>query len=198
MKDIWLTVLRDRNSSLKDFREATSKLAMDIAFDSGTFLERNSQTVFTPFQETLGFELSNPVLVPILRSGLAMLPAFLQVYPSSIVGFLGMKRNERTFEPSLYYENLPSFEKDQMVFILDPMIATGHSAKLAIELILEKGVEITSIVLIAILASTESIAYLSAHFPSLRISVAAVDPHLNSSKCIVPGLGDFGDRYFGV
>lgn len=198
MKDIWLTILRDRNSSLKDFREATSKLAMDMAFDSGTFLERNSQTVFTPFQETLGFELSSPILVPVLRGGLSMLPAFLQVYPDSIVGFLGLTRDEKTFEPSLYYENLPKFEKDQMVFILDPMIATGHSAKLAIELLLEKGVDITSIVLITILATVEAISYLSTHFPALRISVAAVDPGLNSSKCIVPGLGDFTDRYFGL
>jgi len=138
------------------------------------------------------------IIVPILRAGLAMLPSFLHFYPEASVGFLGMRRNEETKEPNLYYENLPPFQQNSSVIVIDPMIATGGSGILALEKIKQKGIPEERIIYVGILAATEGIERVKGLFPKVHLVIGQIDPHLDQNAFIVPGLGDFGDRYFGT
>jgi uracil phosphoribosyltransferase len=152
--------------------------------------------VKTPVGQAEGASISHRVvLVPILRAGLALLPAFLKYFPQAPIGFIGIRREEGTAKPQLYYENIPALKSTDLVFILDPMIATAGSALLAIDHLVKKGA--TQLALVGMLGSREGLEKIESAYPDLTVIVAAEDPELNSRKFIVPGLGDFGDRYFG-
>lgn len=198
MKETLITILRDKKTDIEDYRRATEKIATILAIDSAKYLSKLKISLSTPLVKTTGITfIKELVLVPVLRAGLAMLPAFLQTFPFAKVGFLGIKRDEKTFFPQLYYTKLPSFKKNEPLFILDPMIATGGSASLAIHILKEAGVKESQITLIGIIASPQGIKHIKKEHPKVTHIVAQVDKGLDKNRWIIPGLGDFGDRYFG-
>ena len=199
MKDHYLTQLRDANLSMVKFRENAQKLIQLLAAEAARFLPLKPTRVQTPFSETAGQTLPKaPILIAILRSGLAMLPPFLKLFPDAPIGFFGMRRDEKTLQPHLYYENLPLLHPDDNVFLLDPIVATGGSSALALQKICAAGVRPEKIVFASILASKQGASLLDQRFPQVRRCCAAVDERLNPQGYIVPGLGDFGDRFFGT
>ena len=199
MKEILISRLRDKNTSIADFREATEKLGFLLAGEVFSFLKQNSYVLKTPLSQTEGVELSRPTtLVPILRSGFALLPPFLKFFPKARVGFVGMRRDEKTAEPHQYYHNLPHLLKEEDVLILEPMIATGGSGLACIRQLLEAGAKEEQILFIGIIAAPIGIKVINDCFPKVKIHIAQIDQKLNAQKFILPGLGDFGDRYFGT
>ena len=199
MKEPLLTILRDRFSTLEHFRRSADQMAMLVAAESGAFIAKEARSVETPLGTAKGTSIKiEPVLVPILRAGLVLLPPFLKLYREAPIGLIGIRRNEKTAAPEFYYENLPQVHKESPVFLLDPMLATGQSASMAVKLIQEKGASPSQIVLFSILAAPEGVNFFKTHHPDVRLSIVKVDQSLNAAKWIVPGLGDFGDRYFGT
>ena len=155
-----------------------------------------SGTVQTPLEETEGRLLQGPlVAVPILRAGLGMLDAVVEYFPHVRVGYLGLERDEATFEPSEYYAKLPRLD-DAMTFVLDPMLATGGSANAALTSVKKAGA--ATVRMVSIVSAPEGVAALEREHPDVDIVTASVDRALNDSAYIVPGLGDFGDRLFGT
>lgn len=199
MKTALLTVLRDKNTSLEVYRHTTHRLGSLLAAEVAAKLEKKSKSIETPLSPMEGTELaSNIILIPILRAGMALLPPFMNLFPHASVGFFGIKRDEATAKPIEYYENIPKFSSKDSLIILDPMIATGGSAHVAVKKLLSKGAALSQIQIVGVVGATEGIAFLQSQHPGLQITVAGIDKELNSRKFIVPGLGDFGDRYFGT
>lgn len=200
MKDSLLTILRSKKTSVSEFRKTAQKLADLLASETVEELKQKSCSVETPFGKTKGHKIIKQIiLIPILRAGMALLPSFLSYFEEAHVAFLGIRRDEKTAKPHLYYEKFPSIKKNQLVFLLDPMIATGGSASLALQILIKNyKVSPEKIKVISIIASKEGINKIKKKFPKVAISVVAVDPKLNAKKFIVPGLGDFGDRFFGT
>jgi uracil phosphoribosyltransferase len=154
--------------------------------------------VVTPVASTLGTHLANPtpIVVPVLRAGLGMLEAFLELVPSAEVGYFGLERNEQTAVARRYYEKVPKDLGDAVVCLLDPMLATGGSAAMAIEGLQARGAR--AVRLLCVVAAPEGVAHLEQHAPQAEVYAAALDRQLNDRKYILPGLGDFGDRLFGT
>jgi uracil phosphoribosyltransferase len=196
MRESLLTVLRDEKTPLEGFRRASHQLAALLAAEASSLVTEDPKMVKTPVGQSEGASISHRViLVPILRAGLALLPAFLEYFPEAPIGFIGIYREKGTANPKLYYENLPVLKPTDLVFILDPMIATAGSALLTIDHLIKKGA--SQIALVGMLGSREGLEKIESEYPDLTVIVAAEDPELNSKKYIVPGFGDFGDRYFG-
>ena len=184
---------------MEDFRGSAENLAHILAQKTFSFVPRKKVAVETPLSTAEGEELMNQlVIIPILRSGLAILPPFLKYYPQAAVGFLGLKRDEKTAVAYEYYRNLPDIQKNATVLFIDPMLATGGSAVKAIDIVKSMGVAEEQMVFASIIAAPEGIAYVEQNFPGVQKVILQVDEHLNSKKFIVPGIGDFGDRYFGT
>lgn len=199
MKKALLTKLRNIHTSRDDFRHTTEQLSYLLAGEAGEYLKEVDQKVETPLTITNGSAFAYEiVVVPILRAGLAMLPAFLRFYPNASVGFFGMRRDEITKKPFLYYENLPPLHAQKNVILIDPMVATGGSGLLALNKLVAKGVLEENIIYVGILGAPEGISAIHQAFPKCQLIVAQVDEKLNSDAFIVPGIGDFGDRYFGT
>ncbi len=199
MKKILISVLRNRDTSMEHFRQVADQLGALLAVESAARLPKTNICIETPLATTQGETFKqHPVLVPILRSGLVMLPPFLRFYPGSLMGFLGMRRDEITILPELYYVKLPLFTAEDPIFLLDPMIATGGSSSLAVKILKNNGARESKITLISFIASPEGIAHFHKECPEAGLLVAQVDEGLDANKFIVPGLGDFGDRYFGT
>lgn len=197
MKDALLTVLRDKTTPAFAFRKTAEQLAAILAVEMSHCLPFESQNVETPECEFTGKRITSDIaLVPILRSGLAILPTFLHFFPSAKVGFVGVKRDERTAESHLYYDNLPKLKKEDQVLVLDPMLATGGTATVTIRLLQHFGVPQENIYILGIICSTPGRMAVQEAFPAVHIRYLTEDPILNDAKYIVPGLGDFGDRYF--
>jgi len=153
----------------------------------------------TPIDTATGIKLADPiVLVPILRSGITMLHAFTHYFPDASIGVVGLRRDEKTAIAHWYYENLPPLSKKEQVIILDPMIATGGTALETLKKLQEHGVPQEKILFVSMVCAPEGLEAIKAKFDQITIITAAVDDHLNAQKFIVPGLGDFGDRYFGT
>lgn len=177
------------------FRDLTAHLTRALVFAAAAHLPTRSQEITTPMESTTGTVLEHhPLLVPILRAGLGMLPAALDLLPESPTGFLGLRRNETTLEPTVYMNTLPAIGGGS-VFLLDPMLATGGSAQAAAALAAEQGAG--PITLISLMAAPEGIEAVNNHGQVDRLVVAAVDRQLNTQGFILPGLGDAGDRQFG-
>ena len=180
-----LKILRDRKADTTEFRDATRRLCALLMRKQKTILQKR------------GVPQKDVVFVVILRASLAFLDAAMQSFPKAPVGVLGLKRDEKTFAPRWYYENLPRLSKKSTVVICDPMLATGGSAEAAIKKLARRGADRKKMYFVGVIAATEGLSRLAKHIPQRNIMLAAVDEKLDARKMIVPGLGDFGDRYFG-
>lgn len=198
-KELLISILRDKSTTRAQFRYASTRLAEILAQESVNAIQAEKITIQTPITQAHGFKISKPiVLIPILRSGLALLPAFLNLFTEAAVGFVGMKRDEKTAKPMLYYKNIPKIEYNAQVIVLDPMIATGGSGADTLKIITDMGVEQEQIIFVGVISAPEGLAKMSQHFPKVKIIVAVQDQVLTTNKFISPGLGDFGDRFFGT
>ena len=158
-------------------------------------LEMDSFTVQTPMEKTEGARISGDVVfVPILRAGLGMLDAAMAAVPGSSIGYIGLERDEATAEASCYYSKMPELGAAQIVYVIDPMLATGGSAIQSIDRIKAAGA--TRISMVSIIAAPEGVAALQAAHPDVSIMTGVIDRELDENKYIRPGLGDFGDRLF--
>ena len=193
-----LTILRDVKTPGSLFRKVIEELGLLLAVEATRILPTEPVAVETPLERTQGRRLTSldPVLVPVLRAGLGLLPSFLQVLPTAKVGHLGLYRDHDTLVPVPYYRNFPPLLDQRYTFVLDPMLATGGSASEAVRQLKVAGAR--NITLASVLAAPEGIARLNADHPDCRIVVAAVDRQLNDRAYILPGLGDAGDRLFGT
>lgn len=199
MLDALLTILRDRNTNYDDFRIAANKLAYLLAAQAAEKLETISVALETPLSRTTGTLLAHDiVLVPIVRSGLALLPSFMEMFEASKVGFVVLQRDEETALPQLFYAKFPEFTENTRIIILEPMIATGGSVTAALKILNNRGIPNEHIIVVSVVVSTEGLKNVKGDFPGVTLIYAAEDPYLNTKKYIVPGLGDFGDRYFGT
>lgn len=195
--DTALVALRDVNTPTDAFRRNARSLTLILAYRVLADLPTREVQVETPLETTGGRVLEhNVVFVPVLRAGLAMLDSMADFVPGSKVGFVGLERNEETAIARNYYEKLPAQLADADTIILDPMLATGGSAVATVELLLRQGAKRIS--LACVVAAPEGIAAVHARFPQVSICTGVVDRCLNERKYILPGLGDFGDRYFGT
>ena len=192
-----LALLRDERTPPREFRRNAQELAVLLAFAATHDLETAAEKIRTPLAETDGAKLVRPiVVVPILRAGLGMSEAILPYLGDAAVGHIGMRRDETTHLPSSYYFNAPAQLAEADVLVVDPMLATGHSAADSISKLKAEGAK--RIRFICFLAAPEGIAHLTAQHPDVAVFTSAVDERLNASAYIVPGLGDAGDRYFGT
>ena len=188
--------LRDVHTAPTFFRYLTKRLTTVLILEATKDLPTQPISVQTPLEDTTGRRLAEPVVaVPILRAGLGMLDAVVELFPLVRVGYLGLERDEVTFEPSEYYAKLPEL-LDARTFILDPMLATGGSASAAIDSVKKAGAP--WIRMVSVVSAPEGVKTLEAAHPDVDIVTASVDRELNDSAYILPGLGDFGDRLFGT
>ncbi len=193
-----ISLLRDKNTGSKDFRELVSEIAMLMCYEATRDLPLKEVEIETPvaIAKTKIISGRKVAFVPILRAGLGMVEGMLNLVPAAKIGHIGMYRDPDTFEPHEYYCKLPSDITKREVIVLDPMLATGGSAIDAITQLKSKGV--TNIKFLCIIAAPEGLDALSKAHPDVQIYAAAKDDHLNEHKYIVPGLGDAGDRIFGT
>lgn len=191
-----LLALRDRTTPPALFRSLTKRLTTVLMLEATRDLPTRGHRVTTPLEETEGRVLEGPiVVVPILRAGLGMLDAVVDLFPQVRVGYLGLERDEATFRPSEYYAKLPHLD-DARTFVLDPMLATGGSARAALSSVKQAGA--VWVRMVSVVSSPEGIKALEESHPDVDVVTAAVDRALNDSAYILPGLGDFGDRLFGT
>ncbi len=195
--DRYLTILRDKDSDITQFRVAMSNIATILAYHALSDLELSQKTIETPIQQTTGYEFKDEVfIIPILRAGLSLENGILQFIPDAKVGHIGVYRDEETHDPVNYYHNLPEGIESAYTLVIDPMLATGGSAIHTINFLKEQGAH--QIRFVCLLAAPEGIERLQEAHPDVKIITAAIDSHLNENAYIVPGLGDAGDRYFGT
>lgn len=192
------TILRDKNTGSKQFRELVNEIAMLMAYECTRDLPLEEITVETPLMETTGYRISGKKLgiVPILRAGLGMVEGMLSILPAAKVGHIGLYRDPETLQPVEYYCKLPDDVSERDIFVLDPMLATGGSSSAAIGFLKEHGC--TSIRLVAIIGAPEGVEVVQKNHPDVDIYLANLDTELNSHAYITPGLGDAGDRLFGT
>jgi uracil phosphoribosyltransferase len=197
-----LTVLRDEKTDSPTFRRLVEELVTLLAYEATRDVKTTTVTIKTPVTETTGLKMAEPrpVVVPILRAGLGMLEGMTKLLPTAQVGFLGMVRDEKTLQASTYANRLPDDLTGRHCFVLDPMLATGGTLVAAFNFLIERGVaEITAICL---LAAPEGIKIVEDAFKNSGVAITLVtgslDEKLNEHGYIVPGLGDAGDRLYGV
>lgn len=197
-----LTTLRDRDTDSPTFRRLTEELVTLLAYEATREVRVTDHTVRTPVSTAHGVKLSapRPLVVPILRAGLGMLEGMTRLMPTAEVGFVGMVRNEETLQASTYAERLPEDLSSRQCYILDPMLATGGTLAAAVQFLVDRGAD--HITCICLLAAPEGIERLTHVLENLGVPctlvTAAVDERLNEMGYIVPGLGDAGDRLYGV
>ncbi len=196
-----LTVLRDKNTPSSVFRMLADELVTLLAYEATREVRVTPHPIETPVAPTTGVYLSEPrpMVVPVLRAGLGMLEGLMRLLPTAEVGFLGMKRDENTLEVETYANRLPSDLSGRQCFLIDPMLATGHTLVAAIKYLLERGADdVTCICLLAAPEGIETLKNSIGDNVKVNIFTAAVDECLNDKAYIVPGLGDAGDRLYGV
>ncbi len=193
-----LTLLRDKNTGSKDFRELVTEISMLMCYEATRDLPLKDIEIETPMTTCKTKVISGRKLafVPILRAGIGMVDGVIKLVPAAKIGHIGLYRDPSTHEPVEYYSKLPADINDREVIVLDPMLATGGSAIDAITMIKEKGA--TSVKFMCIIAAPEGMDALMAAHPDVKVYCAALDQKLNESKYIIPGLGDAGDRIFGT
>ena len=192
-----LTELRDVRTTPLAFRRSASRISMVLATEALRDAPSAAGSVQTPLGNAAGRVLTGDiVVVPVLRAGLGMLDAVLELLPAARVGHIGLQRDEATAIASKYYSKLPGDLSQSYVLMIDPMLATGGSAVAAIDMIKAAGA--TLIRMICIVAAPEGVALVERHHPDVPIYTPVIDDHLNEHKYIVPGLGDFGDRLYGT
>ena len=192
-----LVDLRDKRTPHDQFRRAATRISVLLAAEAMRDIPTIDVTVDTPIGPAPGRRVgSDIVVVPVLRAGLGMLDAVLELMPGARVGHIGLQRDELTAVASRYYSKLPSRLTSSYVLMIDPMLATGGSAVAALDLLTQAGA--ARILVVCIVAAPEGIALVERHHPDVSIYTPAVDQGLNAQKYIVPGLGDFGDRLYGT
>ena len=192
-----LTRLRDQQTGAQEFRRVLSEVAALMLYEATRSFAVAPVSVRTPLAKAGGFRLRREVvLVPVLRAGLGMLDSILQLIPHARVGFIGLKREETTLRATSYHKSLPPDLTPFEVILIDPMLATGGSAVAAMDLLTELGAK--HVRMVNLVAAPEGIRRVRAHYPKLPIFTAAIDRKLNEKGYILPGLGDAGDRLFGV
>jgi uracil phosphoribosyltransferase len=192
-----LTALRDKHCTTAEFRHHAGIVSKILTIEATKNLHVVGKTVHTPLAPFYGKKLKNDVVVvPVLRSGLAMLMELQDFLPAAVVGFIGLARDEKTAQAHEYYQNLPKIFASHTVLLIDPMLATGGSFVESLAMLKAKGAK--HITIICIVSAPEGIKKIAKEFPDVDIYTAAIDSKLNGRKFIVPGLGDFGDRYFGT
>lgn len=193
-----LTILRDKRTNVRDFRQLCSEISMLMAFQAMSDLPLEDIAIETPVAKTTSQRLSGKklALVAILRAGLIMVDGILNLVPSARIGHIGLYRDSKSLEPVEYFTKLPADISERRVFVLDPMLATGGSAAAALQILKDKGAH--NIKLLCIIAAPEGVKLVHAQHPDIEIIVAAQDSHLNAQGYIVPGLGDAGDRIYGT
>ena len=197
-----LTVLRDSSTDSPTFRRLTEELVTLLAYEATREVRTRVVSITTPVAQTQGVHLASPkpLVVPILRAGLGMLEGMVRLLPTAEVGFLGMVRDEDTLRASTYAERLPDDLSGRQCYVLDPMLATGGTLSAAISFLVNRGAD--HITAICLLAAPEGCARLDRELHGLDIPVnvvtAAMDEKLNEKGYIVPGLGDAGDRLYGI
>ena len=194
-----LSILRDKNTGVKEFREAVGEIAALMCYEATRNLPTKEIEIETPVATAKVKVLAGKKLaiVPILRAGLGMVDTMISLIPSAKVGHIGLFRDPETHEPVKYYCKMPPDISERQVFVVDPMLATGGSAIAAID-ILKNEYGCKSITLMDIIAAPEGVKAVSEAHPDIDIIVTAVDEKLNENAYIVPGLGDCGDRIFGT
>jgi uracil phosphoribosyltransferase len=192
-----LTLLRNKKTEPKKFRELVREIAALMAYEATADLLLQPKQVETPLATLTGSELTEKIgLVPILRAGLGMVEGIWELMPSSEVWHIGLYRDERTLKPVEYYNKLPIEPTVSVCLILDPMLATGGSAVATVDVLKRWGVK--KIKYVGIIGAPEGIALMQNHHPEVPIHLAAIDERLNQHGYILPGLGDAGDRQFGT
>ncbi|MGT2926833.1 uracil phosphoribosyltransferase [Streptococcus cuniculipharyngis] len=193
-----LSILRRTTTSTKDFRELVNEIAMLMGYEVSRDLPLEDVEIETPITKTVQKQLAGKKLaiVPILRAGIGMVDGLLSLVPAAKVGHIGMYRDEETFEPVEYLVKLPEDIDQRQIFLVDPMLATGGSAILAVDSLKKRGA--TNIKFVCLVAAPEGVEKLQAAHPDIDIYTAALDEKLNDQGYIVPGLGDAGDRLFGT
>lgn len=192
-----LTILRDKNTGIEDFRRHAAIVSQIMIMEATKDVPMHEKSIETPVTSTQGYSIQESIVfIPVLRAGVSMLFPAKDFLPWAPVGFVGLERDEKTAVAREYYKKLPRSLKDKRILILDPMLATGGSLVDTISALDNKSAHV--ICVICIVAAPEGIELLNHKYPEVEIYTAAVDSHLNEKKYIVPGLGDFGDRYFGT
>jgi uracil phosphoribosyltransferase len=192
-----LTLLRDVNTEPKRFRELVKEVTWLLLYEATEGLTPVERPVTSPMGSTVGKVLVEEIaFAPILRAGLTMVDPAMEMIPTAQIWHIGLYREEETLQPIEYYTNVPKKATAEVVFILDPMLATGGSAVAAVDILKRSGVQ--NIKFVGLIAAPEGIKRLSSAHPDVPIHIAAVDERLNEIGYIVPGLGDAGDRLFGT
>ncbi len=192
-----LSRLRDKSTEPDEFRRLAHRVSLLLVAEATKDLPTVEGAVETPLETASVRRLAARVVaVPVLRAGLGMLDAFLELVPQAQVGYFGLERNEQTAVARRYYEKVPRELANAVVFLLDPMLATGGSAALAVDGLLGLGAR--QVRLLSIVAAPEGVAHLEQEMPQAIVYTAALDRELNDRKYILPGLGDFGDRLYGT
>lgn len=191
----YLTTLRDSSTDNDQFRAAARRLTNTLVIEATRDVPVHESPIETPMGPTTGHTLADVVAVAVLRAGLGMLDAVVDLIPHVKVGFAGLQRDEETAEPIEYYVNLPQVD-DTSVLILEPMLATGGSLSWAVDKVKEAGA--TDIIALCVVTAPEGVERMYRDHPDVRIVAAAADKELNDAYYIVPGLGDMGDRLFGT
>ena len=193
-----LSILRDKGTSVKEFRELVSEIAMLMCYEATRDLPLEDVEIETPVAKATVKRIAGKKLaiVPILRAGLGMVDGMVSMMPNVKVGHIGLFRDPETLEPVKYYFKMPPDIEERDVIVVDPMLATGGSASAAIQFLKDDGVK--HIKLMCIIGAPEGVERMQKDHPDVEIYVAALDDHLNEHGYIVPGLGDAGDRIFGT
>ena len=193
-----LSILRDKKTGTKEFREIVSELSTMLCYEAMKDASLEDIEIETPICKTKGKRLNEDkyAFIPILRAGTGMLDGLIKVMPNAKIGHIGMYRNEETLKPVRYYYKAPKGLENREVIILDPMLATGGSGVDAITALKESGAK--KIKFLCIIAAPEGIKKIQESYPDVQIYCASIDERLNEIGYIVPGLGDAGDRIFGT
>lgn len=193
-----LSILRNKNTGTKEFRELVGEIAMFLCYEAMKTATLDNTKIETPITTMTAGTLNEDhyAFVPILRAGMGMLDGVIKVIPNAKIGHIGMYRDEKTFIPVNYFFKVPKDIEKREVIILDPMLATGGSAVDAIELLKSKGVK--KIKFLSIIAAPEGLEKVETLHPDVQVYCGHIDEYLNEKKYIVPGLGDAGDRIFGT
>ncbi|MBO3130617.1 uracil phosphoribosyltransferase [Dermatophilus congolensis] len=199
-----LTYLRDRRTDSPTFRRLAEELVTLLAYEATRHIRTAPMEINTPVTSTIGVRLADPkpVLVPILRAGLGMLEGMVRILPTAEVGFLGMVRDEETLDVSAYANRLPENLEGRQVFVVDPMLATGHTLVMSMDFLRARGAK--DITCVCLIGSPEGLELLKEYGAKaegeadIKIVLGAIDEKLDENGYIVPGLGDAGDRLYGV
>jgi len=192
-----LALLRDKQTPADTFRRVATRISVLLAAEALRDVPTATSTVVTPLGPAEARRVaSDVVVVPVLRAGLGMLDAVLDLVPTARVGYIGLQRDEQTAIASRYYSKLPRGLSNSYVLMIDPMLATGGSAVAALDHLRQAGAKVVR--MICIVAAPEGVALVEQHYPQVAIYTPVIDEKLNAHKYIVPGLGDFGDRLYGT